>query len=206
MAFQLRVNESISLGGRSAASRTTINGEGLASKEVTVPAAKTGQLTTRTDNETGTLTMAGGHGITTGAIIDLYWSGGSRRGITVGTVATNSVPIGADNAGAGDNLPANLTQITACVRVEEALAVEGDDVVAIEFFSSKRGTITLADESDVELAASNDGLGLGDERSQLWYETRNPTNPLAGDSVAKAFFSNGDATAPATLRVQCLYN
>ena len=29
--------------------------------EVTLPAAKTGTLSTRTDNNTGTLTMAGGH-------------------------------------------------------------------------------------------------------------------------------------------------
>jgi hypothetical protein len=192
MAFTLRVNESISLGGRSAASRTTIEGEGLASKEVTIAAAKTGQLTTRTDNDTGELTMDSGHGITTGA-----------RGMTVGTVATNAVPI---DGGAGDNLPTNLTSITACVPQEEALAVEGDDVTAIEYYASKRGTIVLADGSDVELAASNDGLGLGEERSQVWYETRNPTNPLSGDTVAKAFFSNGDATASATLRVQCLYN
>jgi hypothetical protein len=206
MAFQMRVNESTSLGGRSASSRTLIEGEGLASKEVTVAAAKVGQLTTRTDNETGTLTMSSGHGITTGQIIDLYWDGGSRRGITVGTVATNSVPIGADDSGEGDNLPTNLTAITACVRQEEALAVVGNNVVAIEYYADRRGTITFADGSDAELAASIDGLGLNQERSQLWYETRNATNPLAGDTVAKVFFSNGDSTGSATLRVQCLYN
>lgn len=206
MAFELRVRESISLGGRSANSQTTISGEGLVAKEVTVAAAKVGQLTTRTDDETGTLTMSSGHGITTGQVIDLYWTGGSRRGILVGTVATNSVPIGADNAGEGDVLPANLTAITACVRTEEALAVVGNNVVAIEYYSTKRGTITLADASDVELAATIDGLGLNQERSQLWYESRNATNPLAGDTMAKVFFSNGDSTAEATMRVQCLFN
>jgi hypothetical protein len=64
----------------------------------------------------------------------------------------------------------------------------------------------FADGSNVELAASNDGLGLSQERSQLWFETRNPTNPLAGDTVAKVFFSNGDSTAESTMRAQCLYN
>jgi hypothetical protein len=203
MAFQLRVNESISLGGRSASSRTTIDGEGLASKEVTVAAAKTGQLTTRTDNDTGELTMTAGHGITTGARLDVYWSGGSRRGMTVGTVATNQVPI---DGGAGDNLPANLTSITACVPQEEALSVAGDDVVAIEYYATRRGTIVVADGSDVELTATIDGLGEGDERSQLWFAQRNETNPIAGDTVAKVFFSNGDATQSATLRAQFLFN
>lgn len=206
MAFEIRVRESTSLGGRSASSQTTISGEGLASKEITVAAAKVGALTTRTDDETGTLTMNSGHGITTGAIIDLYWSGGSRRGILVGTVSVNSVPIGADDSGAGDVLPADETAITACVRTEEALAVVGNNVVAIEYYSTKRGTIVLADSSDVELAATIDGLGLNQERSQLWYESRNATNPLSGDTVAKVFFSNGDSTAESTMRVQCLYN
>lgn len=203
MAFTLRVNESISLGGRSANSRTTINAEGLASKEVTVAAAKVGALTTRTDDNTGELTMAASHGITTGVRLDVYWSGGSRRGMTVGTVATNAVPI---DGGAGDVLPADETAITACVPTEEALAVVGNNVTAIEYYASKRGTIVLADGSDTELAATIDGLGLNSENSQLWYESRNATNPLSGDTVAKAFLSNGDSTAPATLRVQCLYN
>src|SRR4051812_13463763 len=69
-------------------------------------AAKTGTLTTRTSNTVGTLTMTAGHGITTAALQDIYWDGGSRRNVTVGTVATNSVPF---SGGIGDNLPAAAT-------------------------------------------------------------------------------------------------
>src|SRR4051794_23760974 len=89
---------------------------------VDLPAAKTGQLTTHTDNTTGTLTMAGGHGITTGARLDVYWTGGSRRGVTVGTVATNSVPF---SGGAGDNLPLVNTNVTAMVPVSESITGPG---------------------------------------------------------------------------------
>lgn len=205
MAFELRVRESITFGGKSAVSQSVVTAEGLVSKEVTVAAAKVGQLTTRTDDETGTLTMASGHGITTGQIIDIYWDGGSRRGVLVGTVASLSVPIGADNAGEGDVLPTNLTAITACVRVEEALAASGTAVVAIEYYASKRGTIALAESDDTEISASLDGLGDGNWKSELWYAERNPTNPVTGDDIAKVFFSNGDSTAAATLRVQLLY-
>ena len=59
----------------------------------TVQPAKTGTLSTRTSTTVGTLTMAGGHGITTGVLIDLFWSGGSRARVTVGSVSGNSVPI-----------------------------------------------------------------------------------------------------------------
>jgi len=203
MAYQLRVRESISLGGNSAASQSTVTADGLAGTTATVGPAKTGQLTARTDADTGTLTMTGGHGITTGVRLDVYWEGGSRRGMTVGTVATNSVPI---DAGAGDDLPANLTSITACVPHEEAVAVVGDDVVAIEYYASRRGTIVVADGSDAEITATIDGLGNGNERSQLWFETRDPANPVASETVAKVFFSCGDSAQAADLRAQFLYN
>ena len=63
----------------------------------------------RTNDTTGTLTLSTGHGITTGAIINITWSGGSRQYVTVGTVSTNSVPI---SAGIGNPLPAANTVIT----------------------------------------------------------------------------------------------
>lgn len=90
----------------------------------TVTAAKTGQLTTRTSASVGTLTMAAGHGFNTADIIDLFWTGGKRVGVVVGTVATNSVPI---SGGSGDDLPANLTAITAMLRHAENRAFSGDD-------------------------------------------------------------------------------
>ena len=84
--------------------------------------AKIGQLTTRTDANTGTLTMAASHGITTGARLDIFWTEagvkGARYGVTVGTVSVNSVPI---DLGAGDDLPTNLTAVTAFVPIEEEL-------------------------------------------------------------------------------------
>src|SRR4051812_43765099 len=89
---------------------------------VALAAAKVGQLTTRTDNNTGVLTMAGGHGILNGDRLDVYWTGGSRRGMSVTGVSTNLVTI---DLGAGDNLPTNLTNVTAMVPDVETLAVPG---------------------------------------------------------------------------------
>lgn len=94
------------------------DGENVAGSQISLGTAKTGTLTTRTDDDTGTLTMTSGHGITTGAIIDLYWDTGGgvyayRHGVVVGTVSTNSVPI---DLGAGTNLPIATTAIIAMVQ------------------------------------------------------------------------------------------
>lgn len=160
-----------------------------------LPVAKVGQLTTRTDNDTGTLTMVTGHGITTGARLDIFWEEagvkGHRRGVVVGTVATNSVPI---DLGAGDNLPTNLTAVTACVPTEEILLADGDTVQCIGVKSSRRGVVVFADSSDVELhfvATELEGASGG---GYQWYTGNGVTNPLAGDTIAKVFFSNGDST------------
>ncbi|AMV20414.1 hypothetical protein [Planctomyces sp. SH-PL14] len=201
MAYELIVKETIQLGGKTSSSQISASADGIVTKEVTLSAAKSGQLTTRTSTSVGTLTMAGGHGITTGARLDIYFPGGSRRGVLVGTVATNSVPF---TLGAGDDLPANLTNITAMVPQEEVLVADGDDVVGIEMFAGQLGTIVLAETDDSEILAKVlGGPRSTDNRAFAWLEDRDPTNPVAGDAIAKAFFSHGALTS-GVMRVQLL--
>src|SRR5688572_5549257 len=104
---------------------------------VTMAVAKIGSLSTRTDANTGVLTMNSGHGITTGQRLDLYWSGGQRRGMVVGTVSVDSVPI---DLGAGTDLPAQGTAITAQVPQEESIVVTGANAVLIVFDSASAAT------------------------------------------------------------------
>ena len=112
----LRVSGNV--GSLSFSKSSTVSAGGEVSVSETLAAAKVGQLTTRTNTTTGTLTMAASHGITDAAKIDLYWTEGGvdgrRYNVVVGTVSTNSVPI---SGGSGDNLPTNLTAITAQVQV-----------------------------------------------------------------------------------------
>jgi len=197
----LVIAESATLLGKSFPSRVTVTADGGIIKEVTIAAAKIGQLTTRTDANTGTLTMASSHGITTGARLDLYWTGGSRRGITVGTVATNSVPI---DLGAGDDLPTNLTNITAMVPQEESFVVTGDNVSAIALYSDKAGQIVFAESDNTEACAKSVGAATGGEQSYFWTSARDPVNPLASDDVTKVFFSHGSSAGSATMRAAVL--
>lgn len=176
-----------------------------------LPAAKTGQLTTRTDNDTGTLSMAGGHGILDGDRLDVYWSGGHRRGMTVGTVAGNSVPV---DGGAGDNLPTNLTSITAAVPSEEEFLATGDSLGLIFAKASRRSLVVFADDADAELFAIVGELGGSTGGAYQWRDpAEEPVasdggvdNPLAGDDVAKVFISNGDSAGTAAVQTGVGYS
>lgn len=167
-----------------------------------VPAAKVGSLTTRTNDTSGTLTMNAGHGFTTGATIDLFWTGGSRRGITVGTVSTNSVPI---SSGTGDVLPAAATGITAMVPLEEPMTFVGDNIEALGSKCPVSGWVSfLGSDNTVHLAHQilpNTGGG------RLWAagQTGGGSNPVAGDTVTKVLFSHDDATQAQTMYAVAVY-
>ncbi len=157
----------------------------------TVAAAKIGQLTTRTDFNTGTLTMNGGHGITTGRI-DVYWSGGCRYGMT-GTVTINSIAV---DGGAGDDLPDNLTAVTAMNPVElEPYAVTGDDAVSVAASCPVGGTVVFADNADATIYAF---AATTTNTTTVWIDGQG-TNPLAGGTVAKVFLSHGNSGASSDL-------
>lgn len=199
--YTLESKEQIILGGKVATSRTVVTGEGLVAKEVSVPAAKTGSLGTRTDNNTGVINMTPGHGIVTG-LVDVYWEGGCRRQMS-GTVATNAITV---DGGSGDNLPTQGFAITAMNPVEEPLVVDGDSVLGIEMYADALGQIALFDAAgEVEhLAKELGGVNATDYRSFVWTPDRDATNPLAGDTVGIAFFSHGNSSKAATMRVQAL--
>ncbi len=72
------------------------------------PHSVAGELSTRTDNDTGVLTLSAMHGVMSGNTVNVFWEDGSRLGMTVGTVSVNNVPI---DGGTGDNLPASSSEV-----------------------------------------------------------------------------------------------
>jgi hypothetical protein len=88
---------------------------------LSVPSPNGGPLTTRTDADTGTVTMDdSGHSIETGDTVNVYWAGGERIGMTVGTVSGTSVPV---DGGSGNDLPAQDTDVFVSLDSGEELAV-----------------------------------------------------------------------------------
>lgn len=189
------IRNSMSVDGVTATQATTVVADGVTRIDKTgdnvLAAAKTGALTTRTDDDTGELTMDSGHGITTGARLDVYWDGGARYGMTVGTVATNAVPI---DGGAGDNLPADETDITAFVPIQEEMLVTGNNAQFAFAKSSKRGIVVWTTSAPANVKAVVDELEGTSGGGYQWFTGNGVTNPFAAAAVARVYFSNGDSS------------
>lgn len=186
--------------GRTIQRNTTPSDDEQVMAEPDLAAAKAGALTTRTDANTGTLTMAGGHGILTGNRLDIYWVNadgtvGRRYGVTVGTVATNSVPI---DLGAGDDLPALVSgtyAITAMVPVSRAFVVPAADLTAL--FVTARVAATVVFTSDTPatvLAVSIDSATDG----YIWTPDGGAATPF-GDDVVTVYLSHADSSTTRTV-------
>lgn len=191
MTVSIRVGGTHNLDGKSYTQSRNLTAEGSVQKKPSRAAAKQGVLTTRTDADTGSLTMNAGHGITTGAKIDLYWANadgtrGVRRNVTVGTVATNVVPI---DLGTGDDLPIATTAITAMVPQAYDFRLDGDELVALMASCPGPAVIVLTGDDDVEDFAIVLPYG---GMTYAWDNRSGAANPIAGDTVTKAYITHGD--------------
>jgi hypothetical protein len=208
MSVSMSVNNQAAYGNQTIAENRTLTAEGQGGRSVSVPAAKAGDLTTRTDNETGTLTMDSGHGITTGAVIDLFWtntdgSKGMRREITVGTVSSNSVPIGADNSGSGDNLPPLNTEITAMVPVEEVMPSPAAN--SYVFFGCSAPCPAHISVQDADSVLLTKVFPKATGGAYQWNSQNGETNPMAGETATKLKLSHGEISAQ-TIQVLFLFD
>jgi hypothetical protein len=193
------ISSTIYVGGvvlQSTKSRTAGGQIGL---EESLPAGNAGTLSTRTDDNTGVVTLGEGHGLAVNDVVDLYWAAGLRYGMTVTAVNGNAVSV---DGGTGDVLPAQGTAIV-CTKVVDLICVfDGDLLSMIAAQSDKRSHIVFrsavpADIEAVELTANEDWEWVIDTVIQ---------NPLAGGDVATVRASNGDSAAAATLKVGVLYD
>lgn len=172
--------------------------------DVSVPKGYAGTLSTRTDNETGTLTLSSGHAITTGMIVDLYWSGGKRTGITVGTVSVNSVPIGADDSGSGNNLPSQDTVIVASERIPFNIALDGDAVSILGLQMKYNNSTETAESRAIFVDSADDVIATIDltaNEARVYDIEAGDDNPFTGDPITDAFVSNASSSYDATLKI-----
>lgn len=196
--------QSISGGGITIQTQPVIRtNSGPIGLEDTLTAAKVGTLTTRTDANTGTLTMDAGHGLVDADVIDLYWDGGVQYGVVVGTVATNSVPI---DTGIGDDLPIATTVITAVVQKSVNLSIDGDnaDLVAAVIETTDKalrtaGHVQFRDASNAEVAE----IDFVTNVPQVWDITGGSANPFTGNVITnlRASQANSTATEAYTLKI-----
>lgn len=161
--------------------------------------AKTGSLTERTLDTDGELTMTDtGHGITDGAWIAIFWSGGCAYLGTVGTVVGNAVPF---TGAAGDNLPVEGTAVTVQVMTPLDVDFDGDkaEIVAASF--RRRGVVVFEDSSDAVLDAGDIAAGEG----YVYVSGLSQSNPLAGNPVDQVWVANGDSDGTNAFLLGVLY-
>jgi len=193
------VGITISLAGISIQSSVSRSADGQISHEVSLPAGQSGALTTRTGDTVGEATLGDGHGIQTADVVDVYWSGGVRYGVTVGTVAGNVVPL--TDSGAGDVYPAQGTTLIVAKQVTINTDFDGDDAVLFAAFATARAHADFQDSGSLSLEA----VELAANEVWWWASSLGQTNPLTGNAVDTVQVSNG-TTAVATFKLGILYD
>lgn len=111
-----------------------------------------GQLTTRTDADTGVITVEsdsdGGHSITTSSKLDVYFQGGQRIGMDVTGVTNKAITV---DAGTGDDLPSLNDWVWMKVQGEGATLFPLGDHIHGALTGS---TLTTIGEQQVTVTAS----------------------------------------------------
>jgi hypothetical protein len=170
---------------------------------VDIPAAKAGTLTTRTDDDTGVITLAASHGIGTSDTVDLYSATtGELLRKDVDVTSADSTTIGI-NAGTGSNLPADESPIIVCKQrpflptilpatiqiLGVQLKIPGDTVTKGRVAFSTAAPVVAADMSLV--------AGQG----QIFNVAGGESNPLGADAIVSGVLSHANTTLAAQLQI-----
>jgi hypothetical protein len=157
--------------------------------EGTLPIAWAGTLSTRTDDNTGTLTMTDAlHDLDTGEHFDIYWATGCQRNCVAGTVSGTSVPF---DLGVGDVLPLQTTAITAQTQTVIRQSFTADDLSHLIMACDQRCHVGFFDDTTEKLAVN---LTAGN----VWqWVTGVSTNPLAGYTIDNIKVTQANSTITA---------
>jgi hypothetical protein len=198
MAFSAR--KSLAVGGKTIAVSITTTADATVVEEKSVAAGFPGELTTRGGNTEGTVTVTDGsaHTLTNGCRVDLYWTGGKRRGATVGTISGDEVPF---TGGSGNNLPSQSESITICLCEEMPLALSADLIQALAVGAAENAQVVFCASNEAELLALSVGAGA----SYDWFDGDGNLNPMAGDTIGKVYMTH-DGAAAAVVKVGLVYN
>jgi hypothetical protein len=205
MSIASKIANQNSVGNLSFIARKTVNGNAAVIQSQQIAAAQAGTLTTRTDADTGVITMdASGHTITVTPTVAVYWTDATsgltkcRRGMTVSDVSGDEVTI---DGGSGDDLPALSTAVMVAIEVSMNADVTGDDVKAVFCHTAAYGQFIFADNSGTELLVIELGAGY----VYQWQLGNGTDNPVAGDSIGQVLVSHNGSTAQ-TMKVAVVYD
>jgi hypothetical protein len=162
--------------------------ETQASSDVSLPAAVSGTLTTRTSDSVGVVTVAS-HSITTSDKVAVFWSGGYRYNVAVSATSGTTISIG--SGGSGDNLPAASTALTVCKETTLSFSHVGNDIKGMVVHSPQRMSMNVRDT----VPASQVAADVPANESWFWISNATGTSPFAGDTLQDIILANADTTA-----------
>lgn len=193
----------LSLGGITIQKSIIRSGDHPNPYEITLPAGIAGQLTTRTDADTGIITVAA-HSIVDSDTVDVFWAGGRRYGVDVTAHTGTTISI---DLGAGDDLPIATTAVVIVKQIQINAAIDGDKVqvlgMAMEFADpneASKGHITFKDGGGATIA----NLDLSANTPSVYDVAGGQTNPFTGNPITAAYASNGSSVNAATLKILSL--
>jgi len=180
----------VTVGGQVAA--TAI--QGIEPVDTVLPVGHAGALT-RSDSDTGVVTLTAGHDIVT-AKVDIHWLGGCRYNMDGVVTNTNTLTV---DGGAGDNLPAAAaTPVVATPAVSLDVSFDGDNLVLIGVGSVQQAHVRFVDVDTVTVGTP---FLLAAGGVWGWASGLGSASPLAGNAIVAAQVSNGSATATSTFRM-----
>jgi hypothetical protein len=169
--------------------------------EVVIPKAIAGALSTRTDADTGIVTVASGHGITDADTVDIYDATGQLLRKDMDVTATDATTISI-NAGTGTDLPVATTALK--VAKQKTIAPVFFDTSGIQLFgielkvpgATSQGRANFLDSGPTTVGdktlTANSGL--------ISHVAAGADNPLTGDAVS-IICSNGSSDLDGTLAI-----
>lgn len=169
-----------------------------------VPVAKTGSLTTRTDDDTGVVAAATGHGITTGQKVDLYWSGGSRLSMDA-TVSGDDITLDGGDANS-DVLPAAATAVTLMAHAagaSESAVFTPAGLQAMVFYTNVQGAVHFYESNGTTLI---DSFQIFAGLVYYYMAGISPSNPLTGTSPAIVKMTHSDSASAISVQGYILAN
>lgn len=174
---------------------------GAIGHEIALGGAKSGTLSTRTNNTDGILTLAPSHGLLQGDLIDIYWADGVMYGAVVGEVVDTSVPFVGAKGINESVLPPQGTAVTCQKETSIDTDFDADLMEGMAVLCGAAAVCVFYSNSGAELELS---LIAGEPK--VWYRGGLvATNPMAGKLITRATVSQG-GTGTTVMRVAIIYN
>lgn len=174
MNIKGRVQKVITIGGENFNQNTTPVGDGVVVTKVLVPAAEHSLMLTKTADDEGAISVPIS-GVLNSDLVDIWWTGGLRRGMTAEMDSMGNIAISGGN---GDALPAENTAVLISIPIIRKLGIKRAREDCIAYASEGDGYFDLVDDSGYTItrrvSAGSTYLweeGSGIERSRFFIGT-----------------------------------